>query len=82
VASLPNGTQYEGIERAVAGPITIRVMTGVELATVECALDPDGTRCKVGRSERWIVSGMLGGAVRGRAHHVKRRGRNPLVPAS
>lgn len=43
IASLPNGTQYEGIERAVAGRITIRIMTGVELTTVECALDPDGT---------------------------------------
>jgi len=43
VASLPNGTQYEGIERAVAGQVTIRVMTGVALTTVECALAPDGT---------------------------------------
>ncbi len=43
IASLPNGTQYEGIERAVAGQITVRVMTGVELTTVECALAPDGT---------------------------------------
>ncbi len=43
IASLPNGTQYEGIEHAVAGRITIHVMTGVELTTVECALDPDGT---------------------------------------
>ncbi len=43
IASLPSGTQYEGIERAVAGRITIRVMTGVELATVQCALAPDGT---------------------------------------
>ena len=43
IAALPNGTQYEGIERAVAGRIIIRVMTGVELTTVECALSPDGT---------------------------------------
>jgi hypothetical protein len=43
IASLPNGTQYEGIDRAVAGRITIRVMTGVELTTVACSLGPDGT---------------------------------------
>jgi len=43
VASLPNGAQYEGIARAVAARITIRGMTGVELMTVECALDPHGT---------------------------------------
>jgi len=42
-ASLPPGTQYEGIERAVEGRITIRVMTGVELTTAECALNPDRT---------------------------------------
>jgi hypothetical protein len=43
IDSLPNGTQYEGIERAVQGRLTVRVMTGVELTTVECALNPDGT---------------------------------------
>lgn len=43
IASLPNGTQYEGIVRAVTGRVTIRVMTGVELTSVECGLNPDGT---------------------------------------
>ena len=43
LASLPDGTQYEGIEVATADRITIRVMTGVELTTVECGLKPDGT---------------------------------------
>jgi hypothetical protein len=43
IDALPSGTQYEGIERAVAGRLTIRVMTGVELTSVECELDPDGT---------------------------------------
>ncbi len=43
IASLPSGTQYEGIERAVAGRVTIRVMTGVELTTVDCGLNPDGS---------------------------------------
>jgi hypothetical protein len=43
VAALPAGTQYEGIERAVPGRVTIRVMTGVELTTLDCALNPDGS---------------------------------------
>ena len=41
--SLPNGTQYEGIEGAAEDRVTIRVMTGVEVTTVECKLNPDGT---------------------------------------
>lgn len=40
--SLPNGTQYEGIERATVDQLTIRVMTGADLTTVACALNPDG----------------------------------------
>ena len=44
LASLPDGTQYEeGIEGAAGDRLTIRVMTGVELTTVECRLNPDGT---------------------------------------
>jgi len=43
IAALPSGTQYEGIERAVAGRVTIRVMTGVELTTLDCGLNPDGS---------------------------------------
>ena len=43
IAALPNGTQYEGIERAVPGTVTIRVMTGVELTTLDCGLNPDGS---------------------------------------
>lgn len=43
LASLPDGTQYEGIEGAAGDRLTIRVMTGVELTTVECTLNPDGT---------------------------------------
>jgi hypothetical protein len=42
-ASLPAGSQYEGIERAVAGRVSIRVMTGVDLKTLDCRLDPDGS---------------------------------------
>lgn len=40
--SLPIGTQYEGIERATGDRITIKVMTGVELTTTECAMTPEG----------------------------------------
>ena len=43
VAALPSGTQYEGIERAVPGRLAIRVMTGVELTTLDYALYPDGS---------------------------------------
>ncbi|MEA3274689.1 MAG: hypothetical protein U9Q81_05220 [Pseudomonadota bacterium] len=41
-ARLPPGTQYEGYE--VKGDrISVKMMTGVELKTVDCALNPDGT---------------------------------------
>ena len=40
--SLPPGTQYEGFE-ASGDRITIKVMTGAELARVDCLLSPDGT---------------------------------------
>lgn len=43
LAALPPGAQYEGIERAVAGRLSIRVMTGVDLKTLECGLNPDGS---------------------------------------
>jgi hypothetical protein len=48
LVSLPNGTQYEGIERATADRLTIRVMTGAEVTTVECVLNPDGRLQKLG----------------------------------
>ena len=41
--SLPNGTQYEGVESATQEKLTIRVMTGVDVTTADCALNPDGT---------------------------------------
>lgn len=43
VDSLPAGAQYEGIERAVAGRVSIRVMTGVDLKTLDCSLNPDAS---------------------------------------
>ena len=42
-ASLPPGTQFEGIESASEGQLIVRVMTGTELTTVACDLGPDGS---------------------------------------
>jgi hypothetical protein len=41
--SLPPGTQYEGIEKLTGNKLTIRIMNGVEVVTLDCALNPDGT---------------------------------------
>ena len=40
-ASLPPGTQYEGIDRVSDDRIAIRIMNGVDVTTLECELDPD-----------------------------------------
>jgi hypothetical protein len=42
-ASLPPGTQYEGIERVAEEGLTIRIMNGVDVVTLDCGLNPDGT---------------------------------------
>jgi len=42
-ASLPPGTQYEGIEKVAENKLTIRIMDGVDVVTLNCGLDPDGT---------------------------------------
>jgi len=42
-ASLPPGTQYEGIEKLAENGLTIKIMNGVEVVTIECGLNPDGT---------------------------------------
>lgn len=47
-AALPVGTQYEGIEGADADRITIRIMDGTGVTTVECALEADGTLTTAG----------------------------------
>jgi hypothetical protein len=39
---LPVGSQYEGFE-ATENAVRVKVMTGIELRTVECALAPNGT---------------------------------------
>jgi len=42
-ASLPPGTQYEGIENLVGVRLRIRIMNGLEVITIDCELNPDGT---------------------------------------
>ena len=42
-ASLPPGAQYEGIEKLAGDRLTIRVMNGVEVVTMDCGLQADGT---------------------------------------
>jgi hypothetical protein len=41
-ASLPPGTQYEGIERVVDNRLTIKIMNGIDVEKIDCALGPDG----------------------------------------
>ena len=41
-ASLPPGTQYEGIEKLDDNRLTIKIMNGVEVVTMDCTLPPDG----------------------------------------
>ena len=42
-ASLPPGTQYEGIGKLAGNRLTIKIMNGVEVVTLDCGLNPDGT---------------------------------------
>jgi hypothetical protein len=42
-ASLSPGTQYEGIETLAGDVLTIRIMNGVDVVTLDCGLNPDGT---------------------------------------
>jgi hypothetical protein len=48
-ATLPPGTQYEGIEKLAENMLTIKIMNGVEVVTVDCGLNPDGTVQGTGR---------------------------------
>ena len=47
--SLPPGTQYEGIENVAENKLTIRIMNGVDVVTVNCGLNPDGTLVSTGK---------------------------------
>jgi hypothetical protein len=42
-ASLPPGTQYEGIEKVAENRLTIKIMDGIDVTTTDCVLNPDGT---------------------------------------
>ncbi len=42
-ASLPPGAQYEGIEKLAEDRLTIRIMNGVEVVTLDCGLSMEGT---------------------------------------
>jgi hypothetical protein len=48
-ASLPPGTQYEGIEKLSENGLTIQIMDGVEVVTLDCGLNPDGTLRSTGK---------------------------------
>ncbi|MGB5540012.1 MAG: hypothetical protein WBO37_07995 [Gammaproteobacteria bacterium] len=42
-ASLPPGTQYEGIDKVTGDLITIKIMNGIDVVTMECTINPDGS---------------------------------------
>ncbi len=42
-ATLAPGTQYEGIEKLTGNRLTIRIMNGVDVVTLDCELNTDGT---------------------------------------
>ena len=46
---LPPGTQYEGIEKVTENMLTIRIMNGVDVVTLDCGLNPDGTLRSTGK---------------------------------
>lgn len=46
--TLPPGSQYEGIQSSTADRITIKVMDGAAVTTVDCGLAPDGTLMSAG----------------------------------
>lgn len=48
-AALPPGTQYEGIDKVAENRLTIRIMNGTNVTTVDCGLNPDGALRGAGR---------------------------------
>ena len=48
-ASLTQGAQYEGIEKLADNVLTIRIMNGVKVVTMDCELNPDGTLRSIGK---------------------------------
>lgn len=41
-ASLPPGTQYEGIRKLADNRLTIKIMSGVKVEEIDCELGQDG----------------------------------------
>lgn len=48
-ASLPPGTQYEGIKERAENRLTIKIMSGVEVETINCELNTDGKLLQTGK---------------------------------
>ncbi len=48
-ASLPPGTQYEGIEKLAENRLTVKIMNGVDVVTLDCVLGTDGTLQSTGK---------------------------------
>jgi len=48
-ASLPPGTQYEGIEKLAENRLTIRIMNGVDVVTLDCGVNLDGALRSTGK---------------------------------
>ena len=48
-ASFPPGTQYEGIDKLAENRLVIKIMDGVEVMTLDCGLNPDGTLQSIGK---------------------------------
>ena len=48
-ASLPSGTQYEGVEKFAENRLTIRIMNGVDVVTLDCGVNPDGALLSTGK---------------------------------
>jgi hypothetical protein len=51
-ASLPPGTQYEGVKKYAASQITIKIMDGTDVITIDCGLNPDGKLQNSGKMQR------------------------------
>ena len=48
-ASFPPGTQYEGIDKLAENRLTIKIMNGVDVVTLECGLTSDGELQSTGK---------------------------------
>ena len=46
---LPPGTRYEGSEKLFENRLKLRIMNGVDVVTLGCVLNPDGTLLSAGK---------------------------------